>query len=60
MERTPEQAWPHFRGWRVNYEGIVQELARRMDAVPALWSGPRRGTLAPLAPRTPLNRQPGS
>src|SRR3712207_5360121 len=22
MERTPEEAWAHFRGWRVNYEEI--------------------------------------
>jgi hypothetical protein len=59
MERTPEEAWPHFRGWRVNYESIAYRLAMTVDAVPALWSGPRHGAAAPLAPRTPFNRIPG-
>lgn len=59
MERTPEEAWPHFRGWRVNYESIIYRLASMIDAVPALWSGPRRGVAAPVAPHTPVNRLPG-
>lgn len=59
MERTPEQAWPHFRGWRVNYESLVHRLARDIDAVPAPWSGSRRTAVATDTPRTPLNRRPG-
>ena len=59
MERTPDEAWAHFHGWRVNYEQIAYAIARMIDAVPALWSGPRRGVEAPLAPRTPVNRLPG-
>ena len=59
MEREPEQAWPHFRGWRVNYEAISYQLAWLIDAVPALWSGPRRGVAAPIMPVTPVNRVPG-
>ena len=59
MERTPAEAWPHFRGWRVNYESIAYSLAGMIDAVPAPWSGPRRGSPALMLPRTPLNRQPG-
>ena len=59
MERTPEEAWPHFRGWRVNYESIAYALAELVDAVPALWSGPRHGVAAPVAPKTPVNRLPG-
>jgi len=58
MERTPEQAWPHFRGWRVNYESIVYELAYRLDAVPALWSGPRRRGMVPMDVVTPVDRRP--
>lgn len=58
LERSPEDAWPHFRGWRVNYEQIAYELADRVDAVPAPWSGPRRGEDAPLAIRRPVNRVP--
>jgi hypothetical protein len=60
MERTPEDAWPHFRGWRVNYEASVYRLARLIDAVPAPWSGPRRGAVAVLAPTSPVDRQPGT
>ncbi len=59
MERTPEEAWPHFRGWRINYESIAYPLAAAIDAVPAPWSGPRKGAPAPIMPRTPVNRQPG-
>ncbi len=59
MERSPDEAWPHFRGWRVNYEQIAYEIARQIDAVPAPWSGPRRGVEATVAPRTPVNRLPG-
>lgn len=58
LERPPEQAWPHFRGWRVNYESIAYELASRVDAVPAKWSGPRRFTSEELEPQAPPNRQP--
>ena len=58
MERTPEQAWPHFRGWRVNYESLAYDLAYRVDAVPALWSGPRRRLKAVMAPNRPPDRRP--
>ncbi|MDQ6648708.1 MAG: hypothetical protein M3Z02_01080 [Actinomycetota bacterium] len=60
MERTAEQAWPHFRGWRVNYESLAYELAYRVDAVPALWSGPRRRLKAVMAPNRPPDRKPES
>jgi hypothetical protein len=58
MERTPEEAWPDFKGWRVNYESIAYRLAYIVDAVPALWSGPRRGPGGSLAPATPEDRRP--
>ena len=58
MERTPEEAWPHFHGWRINYETLAYTLADRVDAVPAPWSGPRRGVLAPMAVIRPKNRVP--
>ena len=53
LERSAEEATPDFRGWRVNYEGPAYALAELIDAVPALWSGPRRrrGTsIPPLRP----------
>ena len=58
MERSPEQAWPDFRGWRVNYEAVAYDLAARLDAVPAPWTGPRRTGDEPMAPIRPANRTP--
>ncbi|MFN2518605.1 MAG: hypothetical protein ABR604_06100 [Jatrophihabitantaceae bacterium] len=58
VEVSAEQAWPHFRGWRVNYEPVLYALARMIDAPPALWSGPRRWEATPLPPHRPANRVP--
>ena len=58
MERTPDEAWPHFQGWRVNYESIAYRLAYAIDAVPAAWSGPRRSGEGPLTPLRVINRTP--
>jgi hypothetical protein len=60
MERTPEEAWPHFRGWRVNYESLCYALARATEAVPAVWSGPRNHSAEPLLPVRPPNRTPSA
>jgi hypothetical protein len=57
-ERSIEEAWPHFRGWRINYEKIGYALARQVDAVPALWSGSRDWPSEPLAPIRPIDRRP--
>ena len=59
MERSPDEAWMHFRGWRVNYESMAYELAYRIDAVAAPWSGPRRTQRQVFAVHTPVDRQPG-
>jgi hypothetical protein len=59
MDRDAAEAWPHFRGWRVNYEALAYELALRIDAVPAPWSGPRRWPAKTIAVRRPPNRTPG-
>lgn len=58
MERSPEEAWPDFRGWRVNYEAVAYDLAARLDAVPAPWTGPRHTGDAPVEPVRPPNRRP--
>jgi hypothetical protein len=58
MERTPDEAWRHFVGWRVNYESIAYRLAYELDAVPAPWSGPRRHPDQDLPPRRLVNRTP--
>jgi len=56
IERSAEDAWPHFRGWRVNYESLAYSLAWATDAVPALWSGPRRWSTEAMPPRRPPTR----
>lgn len=58
MERTPDEAWPHFQGWRVNYESIAYRIAYQIDAVPAAWSGPRRDGGATMTPTRTVNRTP--
>lgn len=60
FERTPEEAWDHFRGWRVNYEAVAYALAYRIDAVPARWSGPRRTSEAQIDVITPQDRKPSA
>lgn len=57
-ERSAEQAWPHFRGWRANYDRTALALARAVDAPPALWSGDRRWPSTPIAPIRPASRLP--
>jgi len=59
VEREPARAWPEFVGWRLNYEQAAYALAMAVDAVPALWSGPRRRSDPPIPPlRPPRGRQP--
>ena len=53
IEETDEQAWPHFRGWRANYDTAALMLARHLDAPPALWTGTRRWPSTPLPPGRP-------
>ncbi len=60
MERSAEESWPEFKGWRVNYETIAYRLADRLIAPPAPWSGVRhhlRG--GPVLPKRPPQRHPG-
>jgi hypothetical protein len=58
VEREPEEAWPEFVGWRVNYERAAYALADAVDAVPALWSGPRMFSLEPISPFRPRQGRP--
>lgn len=59
-ERTADEAWPHFHGWRVNYESAVYALARHLDMPPAPWSGPRQSRRAVVTlPVRPPHREPG-
>ena len=56
IERDPAEAWPDFVGWRANYELATYTVAYALDAVPAMWSGPRRRPTAPVAPLRPAAR----
>ena len=60
IERDPEEAWPHFVGWRVNYERAAYAIAWAVSAPPALWSGPRRSGAAPIPPLLPPDLAPPS
>lgn len=53
IERDPDDAWPDFVGWRVNYEQAAYAIARSVDVVPALWSGPRRRPTVVIPPLRP-------
>ncbi|HXQ43681.1 MAG TPA: hypothetical protein VN816_03500 [Acidimicrobiales bacterium] len=62
LERSAEEAWVHFKGWRVNYESIAYALANIVFAPPGAWTGPRRypddAAGAPRFPRRPVDRRP--
>jgi len=53
ITRDAADAWPDFVGWRVNYESAAYRIAAAVDAVPALWSGPRRHATPQVPPRRP-------
>src|SRR6266480_2098131 len=53
IERDPAEAWPDFAGWRINYEQAAYAVAAVVDAVPALWSGPRRHPTPAIPPIRP-------
>ena len=60
MEVSPEEAWPHFRGWRVNYEAVAYSICNYVVAPPGPWSG-ERDHLPGMAilPMRPVDRRPG-
>src|SRR5215831_4898015 len=53
IERDAAEAWPDFVGWRANYELAAYTVAYALDAVPAMWSGPRRRPTPLVAPLRP-------
>ena len=53
LERSNEEAWLDFVGWRVNYEAAAYAIARAVDSPPALWSGPRRHPIPTIPPLRP-------
>jgi len=57
FERTPDDAWRHFKGWRVNYESIADALARLIVPPPAPWLASRPELGDPTWPRV-VNRTP--
>jgi hypothetical protein len=59
LERSNEEAWLDFVGWRVNYEAAAYAIARAVDAPPALWSGPRRHPIPAISPLRPATLRAG-
>src|SRR5215467_8108534 len=60
FERSADDAWPHFHGWRVNYEAAAYAMAGFLDLPPAVWSGERPQHRAPPQLRVrPPHREPG-
>ena len=58
-ERATDEAWRHFRGWRVNYESVAYRMADYVVAPRAPWSGERRHLpLELMAPKRPPHRSP--
>jgi hypothetical protein len=54
-----DDAWPHFRGWRVSYEAPAYAIAHLLNLPPAPWSGPRRSAYSSALPPTrPPHRAP--
>lgn len=58
IERDLQEAWKHFKGWRVNYESIAYTMAEMIDAVPAQWSGSRILTSSEFKTQRVINRTP--
>jgi hypothetical protein len=59
VERSPEDAWPDFHGWRVNYEALAYAICDVVVAPPGPWSGDRKH-LPGMAfiPSRPADRRP--
>ena len=59
VEKTAEEAWSDFHGWRVNYESLAYALADLVVAPPGPWSGPRDHLPGmAIIPQRPANRNP--
>ena len=61
LEKTAEEAWVDFKGWRVNYEAAAYVLAEFVVAVPAPWSGHRHNmttSVIDVLSRRPRHRTP--
>jgi len=59
FERLGDEAWRHFRGWRVNYEAAAYAVAAYLDLPPAPWTGPRRhSTSGAATPTRPPDHTP--
>lgn len=58
VERSAAEAWPHMKGWRVNYEKAAYGLADIVGAVQAPWSGERGAHRYPAQVTRPSHRTP--
>ena len=51
-----DQAWRDFRGWRVNYDGVLIALGRLRHGPVRPWTSDR-SSLTPLVRRSPVRRR---
>jgi len=62
LERTVEEAWGHFKGWRINYESIAYTINNIVLPPRAAGTGARRypddAADSPKFPRRPVDRRP--
>jgi hypothetical protein len=57
IERAPDEAWPHFVGWRTNYESVACAIADWVIAPPGPWTGSRKHLPGmAFVPERPANR----
>ncbi len=57
LERTAEESWQDFRGWRVNYESNALALAELIVATPGPWMGGRVAGMT-IPTKRPVDRTP--
>jgi hypothetical protein len=57
LERGAEEAWPDFRGWRVNYEPTALALAELIVATPGPWMGGKVAGMT-IPTKRPVDRTP--
>lgn len=57
LERSIEESWADFRGWRVNYESTALALAELVVATPGPWMGGRVEGMT-IETQRPVDRTP--
>jgi hypothetical protein len=59
LKTNRDEAWQAWKGWRVNYDVVLLNLARLVEAPPAPWVSDRTPLLADGASRRWTSRRRG-